>query len=958
LEKALKPKKKKPLLPIWSGAHAESSRKTHSAEFALFMNIAVRLALLCMATAGVVLMFIQMYNVPVDVRTVVGRTVSASLFFNLLFIYVKFRYVLPFLGFFVLFYVRFSETLYNLGRLGDYLLIYIDGGLLHTAGYASRGAHDVIYRMTSSFQAGLQSALIFCAVMLALLFAITARGKFIGSILITAIILVIPAIASQKASYVPAVTLLVCAMFGLYSIWASQEQSFLKNMNLSRRKKKKPPFIPQIHRHSVNGAAAACLALVAVMIAQLILPAERAHESIEFWGRASDRVLDRLYDIGDLIGGGFTGLRHINIPPLDTSGYMPGGGINASGSLTISNPTISRRPVLNVTLDNNHSPVYLRNGIGSSYDAARERWNVEGGRSNHMRDFPAHFYPEHEYFVFRQIAGNLGFLADSLIGRQRIDIEYLVRTPHVMLPTSPYLPGFKQDSRFNWRGDVILEKRGSNNPQTYTWDVLYPRHTLHLANAIESVQNAIFTKRPLTGEEASMYAISGRFEDYVFLSFEPVVDYTGTNGLTEGALRISVVDYGLTAAEYLYWLGEYETLIYDIYTETSPAETENIREFLNVFYLNIPSFMRIGNARTDAGVISYTIAGGDTFTVAGSRLFSDYEYAMLIEDFFKSNFEYSLTVDNHSGDNTLLGNFLFETQSGHCALYATAMTLMLRELGIPARYVTGYVAGGGRAMPVISGSFYSSERYLHTILERDLHAWVEVYFKGIGWLPFDPTPAISEAHFAEAERGTPLFTTPVTTTTPVITTLPPPVTTPPTVTTPPVTTTLPQNGGTVGTLPPPEIYKPVNTVLMLTILLIIVIIALACSIAVAVKMFLKGVTRAEQRRLARYANLTEPAAAREAYRFMLRLLGMEGITAAAGETPRKFARRVDEDFCAGSLNPVISEILKLEFSREELTAEEYGRLSEAVQSLYGRAVTEQKRIKRLLRRIVVLDVIK
>lgn len=115
-----------------------------------------------------------------------------------------------------------------------------------------------------------------------------------------------------------------------------------------------------------------------------------------------------------------------------------------------------------------------------------------------------------------------------------------------------------------------------------------------------------------------------------------------------------------------------------------------------------------------------------------------YNTATEICDYFKRNFSYSLTVDN--GEDSLSG-FLYDTKEGHCALFASAMTLALRELGIPARYVTGYVVSG-EYTPVEEGFEY-------TIREKNLHAWVEVYFRNVGWLPFDPTASVRG--FADAE---------------------------------------------------------------------------------------------------------------------------------------------------------------------------------------------------------------
>ncbi len=76
-------------------------------------------------------------------------------------------------------------------------------------------------------------------------------------------------------------------------------------------------------------------------------------------------------------------------------------------------------------------------------------------------------------------------------------------------------------------------------------------------------------------------------------------------------------------------------------------------------------------------------------------------------------------------------NFLFVDRRGGgvCEQFATAHIVMLRSLGIPARLVAGYGAGGYNAL---SGYY--------TVRASDAHAWTEVYFPGYGWVPFDPTP--------------------------------------------------------------------------------------------------------------------------------------------------------------------------------------------------------------------------
>ena len=76
-----------------------------------------------------------------------------------------------------------------------------------------------------------------------------------------------------------------------------------------------------------------------------------------------------------------------------------------------------------------------------------------------------------------------------------------------------------------------------------------------------------------------------------------------------------------------------------------------------------------------------------------------------------------------------LVTFVTKTHAGYCQYFAGAMALMLRYLGIPARVAVGF-----------AGGTYDPKHHLWDVTDREAHAWVEVWFKGYGWLPFDPTP--------------------------------------------------------------------------------------------------------------------------------------------------------------------------------------------------------------------------
>jgi transglutaminase-like putative cysteine protease len=76
-----------------------------------------------------------------------------------------------------------------------------------------------------------------------------------------------------------------------------------------------------------------------------------------------------------------------------------------------------------------------------------------------------------------------------------------------------------------------------------------------------------------------------------------------------------------------------------------------------------------------------------------------------------------------------LVDFVTRTKAGYCQHFAGAMALMLRFLGIPARVAAGFTSGT-----------YDSQSGVWTVTDHDAHTWVEVWFDGFGWLPFDPTP--------------------------------------------------------------------------------------------------------------------------------------------------------------------------------------------------------------------------
>jgi transglutaminase-like putative cysteine protease len=111
---------------------------------------------------------------------------------------------------------------------------------------------------------------------------------------------------------------------------------------------------------------------------------------------------------------------------------------------------------------------------------------------------------------------------------------------------------------------------------------------------------------------------------------------------------------------------------------------------------------------------------------------SQYELVMALTSYLQQNYRYSLQLGAVPPGRDPVDWFLFDAKIGYCEQFATAETLMLRSLGIPARLATGYSTGDYD--PVLNQSI---------VREHDAHAWVEVWFQGQGWVPVDPSPGFS-----------------------------------------------------------------------------------------------------------------------------------------------------------------------------------------------------------------------
>ncbi|MGN0688003.1 MAG: transglutaminase family protein [Oscillospiraceae bacterium] len=346
--------------------------------------------------------------------------------------------------------------------------------------------------------------------------------------------------------------------------------------------------------------------------------------------------------------------------------------------INISAPARSNRDVIKVTFDGDR-PIYLRGDIGVEFTGTG--WISPINDKERWSSFKyAPYYRPAELPILSILVEMLAEESAPISAVDNITIEYLCQTDVVFLPAYTVEHSFYNNPDFDVYGDYCV--RVSDSADNYV-------NTVKCSAVVPC-----FDEAP-----------------------ELVIEKT------------------------LALLEEHGTYTNDIYSAvvSDVAERENVidnyRNYVEDNYLGVPVDIEaeLFDFMTENGLYHKIFADYDDSL--HESVFR-YKAAAVIDEFLNTNYKYSLSAVNR-GDGAVM-RFLKETKSGHCSLYATAMTLMLREIGIPARYCTGFA--------VHPDSISGNSKVLK---EKDMHAWVEVYIDEFGWVTFDPTSAAVNAPGSE-----------------------------------------------------------------------------------------------------------------------------------------------------------------------------------------------------------------
>ena len=328
-----------------------------------------------------------------------------------------------------------------------------------------------------------------------------------------------------------------------------------------------------------------------------------------------------------------------------------------------------------------------------------------------------------------------------------------------------------------------------------------------------------------------------------------------------------------------------------------------------------------------------------------------YEKAMSIQNWLNRHYRYSLDVGEHPENIDFVTSFLLDTRKGYCTYFASAMTVLCRMAGLPARYVEGYIA-----VPNDLGEAL--------VTGKDAHAWTEIYFKGFGWLTFDATPRQTSRNAPEENGQNPGTSEP--TPTPAPENEPDPTPTPPPegddqpTPTPqeeeptppedePEPTVPPENEPEPTTPPdnpdetetPPDNDSVGNPASFPWWILIPILLLLMLAIRI--------ITTSPGVR-SRYAK-TEEKKLEEWIQEISDLLASERLTRKRGETPMGFTRRVDRTgYFSTSLSPVGECLSLIRYSRAEALETDTGMIRDTAIMLRSE-ISRPARARYWIRRI-------
>ena len=644
--------------------------------------LTVKRILLCCAIVVCAMMFVlKQYALPVNGILCAGVSALFAVEFSLLFIFAKKRFVIPavFLIMSTVIWLRWESFSENIAYFTDSLWMVMNGRFINGRLMIN---HDV--RLLNSSNPDYTSGVMLGVILLIMLFSmITAAGMFVKPHTLPSflswIVLWVPVFISERFTFnwwiVPSIALYMgsfaasVAYFQGLTLRSGKGGSYSNAAALNERSfinnLTKSPYIKRVEMKSTYYSKYFSLSMYAAAIFAVI----GIVTGVIFRNSAGmdyTKLYEFVANIGKIGSSNGNTISTIDDDTIDNYFAEP---LDNSSQLSITSPGKSNREILSV-INPGSTNVYLRGDYG--IDFKDDHWvspvNHEPSLWRSGGDVLKNDYRPAEMSILKSIL-QLGEQNDDTVESIDIMVNYLYETDVVFLPAYTSVYPFYDNDMFNIYGDFVTRvDKSYKKIDRVECTALIPKFSNQDGATTQS--DLDYLKRSINAAEE--WDLNGVMNS--FLSERDLVD-------------------------------AYRDYIYGTFLSISGEKKNFMLDFLNQ------------TGMMDA-LRAIRIDGSITETERNFRI------ASLICTYLVSNYTYSL--DTEATGKDAIEEFLTETKSGHCALYATSMTLMMRALNIPARYCAGFVAPPNGNNPTILRS-------------RNLHAWCEVYLDELGWVTFDPT---------------------------------------------------------------------------------------------------------------------------------------------------------------------------------------------------------------------------
>lgn len=272
-------------------------------------------------------------------------------------------------------------------------------------------------------------------------------------------------------------------------------------------------------------------------------------------------------------------------------------------------------------------------------------------------------------------------------------------------------------------------------------------------SAPEAVAKGLLSMAP---DRVAAYYGKESLSDFNYRGIEGTMQYAKANlvktflpyfaEVTDGRVRPEgdsryVKEKGATRVKFTLWNYDVDSLIGIVFRgeETEKAWTKEswerwYEEYVKETYLDVPE----GMTQVEKAAEEIRNWKRNFFGIEGkdSVNFDRLNKAYQVADWMRENTSYSLELPELPKGSDPVEYFLGTSRQGYCMHYASSSVMILRELGVPARYVSGYVVGSYRQ----DGT---TQKYEAVVKDSDGHAWVEIYLEGFGWIPVEVTKGYS-----------------------------------------------------------------------------------------------------------------------------------------------------------------------------------------------------------------------